>query len=190
METNSNSYIAGYQVPSYFSVLQYVLTLTLSHPSGIPMGTPPVNYYKGKHQGFKLSFVPPQDLPINSIIQIKLLDDNKPIRGSLVIQLKNETVPASIVDITPRPKFLTTYRLNSNDEIKIQITEQVIKALTNVHIIFRVQLTTKEDTIKPQLNIWTNPDNFPAEDPLYYGTAAYDVYAPSTALLTSFYMNS
>ncbi len=66
----------------------------------------------------------------------------------------------------------------------------MITANTNVHIIFRVQLTSKQDTIKPQLNIWTNPDNFLKEDPLYYGTASYDVYAPSTALLTSFYMNS
>ncbi len=107
-----------------------------------------------------------------------------------MIELKNETVPEAITDITPRPKFLTTYRLNSDDEIKIQITEQVIPALANVHIILRVQLTSKEDTIKPQLNIWTNPANFLVEDPLYYGTASYDVYAPSTALLTSFYMNA
>jgi len=74
-------------------------------------------------------------------------------------------------DITDdRPTFLTKYRFNSVDEILISVTEFEIAAGNVVNLIFRAILSQLEDTINPELRIWTDPDAFGVEDPLYYGT--------------------
>jgi len=56
MNFKSNNYINGYSSDTFFKVDSQLLNLVLSHPSGISMGTGPINYYKSKYQGFKFSF--------------------------------------------------------------------------------------------------------------------------------------
>jgi hypothetical protein len=46
---NSNVYLAGYKNDKFFKVDTLALTVALSHPNGIPMGTAPMNYYRGKY---------------------------------------------------------------------------------------------------------------------------------------------
>jgi hypothetical protein len=82
---------------------------------------------------------------------------------------------------------LAKYRFNSVDEILITVNNKPIAAGNVVNLIFRVILTTKEDLIKPTLNIWTDPNAFGTEDPLYFGSASFDVYSPSDALVTEIF---
>lgn len=78
---------------------------------------------------------------------------------------------------------MTTYQLYRTDEIIVTITEKEIPANHVVHLIFRVILTITKDSIKPTLSIWTEPEKFENEDPLYYGDAKADIFTTTTNLV-------
>jgi len=66
--------------------------------------------------------------------------------------------------------------LYRTDEIIVTITGNEIPASHVVHLIFRVILTATKDSIKPTLSIWTEPEKFTNEDPLYYGDTTADIF--------------
>jgi hypothetical protein len=95
-------------------------------------------------------------LSAGAIIQIRLKDDNTPIKGSFVIELKTDSTSPGTHITSNRPNFHVTYGLNTNDEIKIECRDNTIPANTYINLIFRVKLTASEDSISPTISIWND----------------------------------